>query len=108
MNTFAQTLSQVNTMYTADHAAGIISDSAYKAGWSNLLGIGLDAGAAHDMIQIGGDASDITAQIATVQGELATVTNTDLLSLVGQLQRALASAATGVTASAACAVSVPQ
>ena len=70
------------------------------------LKVRLDAVAAHDMIQIGGDAADITAQIATVQGELATVTNADLLTPVAQMQSALASASTAVSGSASCAVSV--
>ena len=108
LNTFAQALLQVESIYSADHAAGVISDSAYKLGWSSLLGIGLDAGAAHDMIRIGGDATDITAQIATLQSELATVTNADLVSLVGQMQSSLASASAGIAASASCAVSVSQ
>ena len=108
LNTFAQNLLQVETVYQADHAAGVVSDSVYTAGWSNLLGIGLDAGAAHDMIVIGGDAGDIGAQIATVQGELLAVTNTDLVALVGQMQGELTSAQAAVTASAGCAVSVAQ
>ena len=103
---FRQALQEVLTRYQADHAAGVISDSAYRLGYDNLLGIGLDAAAAHDMIQIGGDAVDITAQIATVQGELQTVTNADLVTLVAQMQSALASASAAVSGSASCAVSV--
>ena len=106
LTTFTRALQQVMVTYQADHAAGVISDSAFKAGYNNLLGIGLDAGAAHDMIQIGGDAADITTQIATVQGELATVTNADLVTLVAQMQSALVSASAAVSGSASCAVSV--
>ena len=95
-------------MYAADHAAGVVSDSTYRTESNYLLGIGLDAGAAHDMIQIGGDAPDITAQITTVQAELATVTNADLLSLVAQMQSGLTSAVGAVATSANCAVSVAQ
>jgi hypothetical protein len=104
LTTFAQMLLQVEAVYTADHAAGVISDSTYKAGWSNLLGLGLDAGAAHDMIQIGGDATDIVAQIATVQEELAEMTNADLVTLVGQMQGGLVNASSTVIASASCPI----